>query len=295
MGGACSCSSYAGTRKAAWDHCETSPCIHHTSRLPVTSQLPCSLQHLLVLPECSCWHQFVAQSLRFSVSLLRGEEPAASCSPDPECPNPLCGTRSPFWGTRDIEDSPERDAWRLQGQPPRQPGEGPGGAMAPAPVAGRDVSLPSHVCVLAPLLPAGGGGEPVSPLNSLINISPWTMLHKLTLLLCQPLQGMGAQVLTGLLVGAGVAQRAHHHCLASHLCRHASIPAPERIPQLVVLPQDCSYHRTHTDSSVPVEGGKLHGSALSVMPAPCTVPASSPPPCRPLGLARARERGWRGP
>lgn len=55
-----------------------------------------------------------------------------------------------------------------------------------------------HVCVLAPLLlPAGV--LPVCPLNSLINISPWTMLHKLALLLCQPLQGMGAQVLTWVL------------------------------------------------------------------------------------------------
>lgn len=204
--------------------------------------------------------------------------------------------QGPLSGERGTSRTPQRGMLGdSRDTPPGSLERARGGAMAPAPVAGRDVSLPSHVCVLAPLLPAGGGGEPVSPLNSLINISPWTMLHKLTLLLCQPLQGMGAQVLTGLLVGAGVAQRAHHHCLASHLCPHASIPAPERIPQLVVLPQDCSYHRTHTDSSVPVEGGKLHGSALSVMPAPCTVPASSPPPCRPLGLARARERGWRGP
>lgn len=208
-------------------------------------------------------------------------------------PQPPLWHKVPFLGSEGRRGLPREGCLETPGTP-LAAWRGPGGAVAPAPVAGRDVSLPSHVCVLAPLLlPAGL--LPLSPLNSLINISPWTMLHKLTLLLCQPLQGMGAQVLTGLLVGAGVARRAHHHCLASHLCPHASIPATERIPQLVVLPQDCSYRRTHVDSGVPVEGGKLHGSAPSVMPAPCTVPASSPPPCRPLGLPRAREWGWRGP
>lgn len=126
------------------------------------------------------------------MSLLTGVELAASSSPHPECPNPLWGTPSLSQGTRDIGDP---QGGMLGGsRDPLAAWSGPWGTMVPAPVTGGDVPLPSRVCVLAPLLFLPGL-LPLSPLNSLINISPRTALRKL---LCRRWQGMGAQVQVGL-------------------------------------------------------------------------------------------------
>lgn len=75
------------------------------------------------------------------------------------------------------------------------------GGHGPHP-GGRQGCAPSHLCVLAPLLFLLCL-LPVSPLNSLINISPRTGLCKLTLLLHRLLQGRGARVQAGLPAGAG--------------------------------------------------------------------------------------------